>query len=36
MELQDSDRVQINPSQYTDDPEPIAKGPGGRPADDLV
>lgn len=28
--------VQINPSQYADDPEPIAKGPGGCPADDLV
>ena len=35
-ESQDTDHVQINPSQYIDDPEPIAKGPGGHPADDLV
>ncbi|KAG6371131.1 hypothetical protein JVT61DRAFT_9894 [Boletus reticuloceps] len=28
--------IQINPSNYIDDPEPIAKGPGGRPRDDRL
>ena len=35
-ESQDTDHVQINPFQYIDNPEPIAKGPSGCPADDLV
>ncbi|KAF8450400.1 hypothetical protein L210DRAFT_3756004 [Boletus edulis BED1] len=33
---ENQDDLQINPSDYIDDPEPVVKGPGGRPGDNRL